>query len=74
MNVEIEIETDEIRLRPEKSEVNRLWADNTKAKKLIGWKPKYGEREGFKQGLLETIDWFTNEENLKKYKADVYNI
>ena len=74
MNVEIEIETDEIRLRPEKSEVNRLWADNTKAKKLIGWKPKYGEREGFKQGLLETIDWFTNKENLKKYKADVYNI
>ena len=74
MNVEIEIETDEIRLRPEKSEVNRLWADNTKAKKLIGWKPKYGEREGFKQGLLETIAWFTNKENLKKYKADVYNI
>lgn len=74
MNVEIEIETDEIRLRPEKSEVNRLWADNTKAKKLIGWKPKYGEREGFKRGLLETIDWFTNNDNLKKYKADVYNI
>ncbi len=74
MNVEIEIETDEIRLRPEKSEVNRLWADNTKAKKLIGWKPKYGEREGFKQGLLETIAWFTNNDNLKKYKADVYNI
>ena len=74
MNVEIEIETDEIRLRPEKSEVNRLWADNTKAKKLIGWKPKYGERQGFKRGLLETIAWFTNEENLKKYKADVYNI
>lgn len=74
MNVEIEIETDEIRLRPEKSEVNRLWADNAKAKKLIGWKPKYGEREGFKQGLLETIAWFTNNDNLKKYKADVYNI
>ncbi len=74
MNVEIEIETDEIRLRPENSEVNRLWADNAKAKKLIGWKPKYGEREGFKQGLLETIDWFTNNDNLKKYKADVYNI
>ena len=74
MNVEIEIETDEVRLRPEKSEVNRLWADNAKAKRLIGWSPKYGEREGFKKGLLETIDWFTNKENLKKYKADVYNI
>lgn len=74
MNEEIEIETDEIRLRPEKSEVNRLWADNAKARNLIGWKPNYGEREGFKRGLLETIAWFTNEENLKKYKVDVYNI
>ncbi|MFM6002678.1 MAG: GDP-mannose 4,6-dehydratase, partial [Sphaerospermopsis kisseleviana] len=49
MGVEIEIETDEVRLRPEKSEVNRLWADNTKAKQLVGWTPLYGGREGFKQ-------------------------
>ena len=74
MDVDIEIETDEIRLRPEKSEVNRLWADNSKAKRLLGWEPQYGGREGFKRGLKETIDWFANKDNLKKYKADVYNI
>lgn len=74
MGVEIEIETDEVRLRPEKSEVNRLWADNSKAKKLLEWKPQYGGQEGFKRGLKETIDWFADKENLKKYKVDVYNI
>ena len=74
MGVDIEIETDEVRLRPKKSEVNRLWADNSKAKNLLGWEPKYGGRQGFKRGLKETIDWFANGDNLKKYKADVYNI
>lgn len=74
MDVEIEIETDEVRLRPEKSEVNRLWADNSKAKELLGWAPQYGGRDGFKRGLKETIDWFADKENLRKYKADVYNI
>lgn len=74
MGVDIEIETDEQRLRPEKSEVERLWADNAKAKQLLGWSPVYGGRDGFKRGLKETIEWFTNLENLKKYKADVYNI
>ena len=74
MGAEIEIETDEERLRPEKSEVNRLWADNTKARRLLGWEPKYGGRDGFKRGLQETAAWFTNPENLKRYKADIYNI
>ena len=74
MDVELEIETDEIRIRPEKSEVNRLWADNSKAKRLLDWVPAYAGREGFKRGLKETIAWFTNQENLKRYKADVYNI
>lgn len=74
MDVEIEIETDEVRLRPEKSEVNRLWADNSKAKVLLGWGPQYGGRDGFKRGLKETIDWFADKDNLRKYKADVYNI
>ncbi len=74
MDVDIEIETDEIRLRPEKSEVNRLWADNSKAKRLLDWEPQYGGREGFKRGLKETIDWFADKDNLKKYKADGYNI
>lgn len=74
MGVEIEIETDEVRLRPEKSEVNRLWADNTKAKQLVGWEPLYGGREGFKRGLAETVEWFMNPANLAKYKSDRYNI
>ncbi len=74
MGVEIEIETDEARLRPEKSEVNRLWADNTKAKQLVGWEPLYGGREGFKRGLTETAEWFMNPANLAGYKSDRYNI
>lgn len=74
MGVDIEIESDEARLRPEKSEVGRLWADNRKAKKLLGWEPAYGGRDGFKRGLAATIAWFSNPENLKKYKADIYNI
>lgn len=74
MGVDIEIETDDVRIRPEKSEVERLWADNSKAKALLGWEPKYGGKEGFKRGLKETIEWFTDERNLSRYKADVYNI
>jgi NAD dependent epimerase/dehydratase len=74
MGVDIEIETDKLRLRPEKSEVDRLWADNSKAKLLTDWEPSYGGIEGFKRGLAETIAWFSNPENLKRYKADVYNI
>lgn len=74
MAVDIEIETDELRLRPEKSEVERLWADNAKAKKLVGWEPLYGGRDGLKKGLADTAVWFTNPENLARYKADIYNI
>jgi NAD dependent epimerase/dehydratase len=74
MKAEIEIETDNIRLRPEKSEVERLWADNSKAKQLLNWRPLYGGKEGFKKGLKETITWFTDPDNLERYKAGVYNI
>ncbi|WP_025116727.1 NAD-dependent 4,6-dehydratase LegB [Lysinibacillus fusiformis] len=74
MGVNLTIETDEQRLRPEKSEVNRLWAENKKAKELIGWQPHYGGKDGFRRGLEETIEWFSNSENLAQYKADVYNI
>jgi dTDP-glucose 4,6-dehydratase len=74
MGVEVEIETEEVRLRPEKSEVDRLWADNTKARELAGWTPEYAGREGMKRGLVETAAWFTNLDNLKKYKSDTYVI
>lgn len=74
MNAKIEIITDEVRIRPENSEVERLWADNTKADQLFGWQPNYGGREGFKRGLTETAEWFTRTDNLRGYKADIYNI
>ena len=74
MNTEIEIITDEARLRPGHSEVERLWADNAKAKQLFNWQPAYAGREGFKCGLAETVEWFLNPANLAGYKADRYNI
>ena len=74
MNTEIEIITDEARLRPNNSEVERLWADNSKASGLFGWQPAYGGREGFKRGLAETAAWFSQPENLRSYKADTYNL
>ena len=74
MGTEIEILTDHQRLRPEKSEVERLWADNTKAKKLLKWEPKYGGITGFKTGLEKTVEWFTDPEYLADYKSDKYNI
>jgi len=74
MGAEIEIITDDQRLRPEKSEVERLWADNIKAKNLLGWQPAFGGLEGFKRGLQETAEWFTNSGNLAAYKSDVYNL
>ncbi|MCK1995977.1 NAD-dependent 4,6-dehydratase LegB [Psychrobacillus psychrodurans] len=74
MNVSLTIETDEQRIRPDKSEVERLWADNQKAKDILGWKPNYGGKDGLRRGLEETIEWFTNPKNLASYKTDVYNI
>ncbi len=74
MGKSIEIQTDDARLRPEKSEVERLWADNAKAKQLLGWEPQYGGKEGFKRGLSETIAWFTDPANLKSYKSHLYNL
>ncbi len=74
MDVKVEIETDDTRLRPGKSEVERLWADNTRARELLGWQPEYGGREGFRRGLQETVDWFHREENIRAYKADIYNV
>ena len=74
MGVDVEIMTDESRLRPVKSEVERLWASNAKALELFGWAPAFGGRDGFQRGLKETIDWFTAADNLRYYRADTYNI
>lgn len=70
MNAKIEIIIEEKRIRPKESEVERLWADNTKAKKLLEWFPKYK----FEEGLKETINWFNDSNNLNFYKTDMYNI
>ncbi len=71
---EVEFVTDETRLRPEKSEVERLWASNQKAKDLLDWEPEYKGIDGFQKALKITIDWFSDKENLKGYKAEVYNV
>ena len=74
MGAQVEIETDEIRLRPANSEVERLWADNQKARQLFGWQPEYGGLEGLRRGLSETAQWFSDPANLVGYKAGRYNI
>lgn len=74
MGKEIVLTTDQERIRPKNSEVQRLWADNTKARQLLGWTPTYGQREGFRQGLLETVQWLSDAANLKHYKPDIYSI
>lgn len=61
---------DEQRLRPKDSEVFRLWGDNSKIHKLTGFTPSYS----LEQGLQETIKWFSDENNLKDYKSDIYNV
>lgn len=74
MNADIEIETDELRLRPENSEVQRLWASNSKAFDLLGWRPQYADRNGLTRGLTKTIEWFLQVENINGYKSTIYNI
>jgi NAD dependent epimerase/dehydratase len=74
MNKKINIDIDNDRVRPLRSEVERLWASNLKAKNLLGWEPKYSGIEGLRKGLEKTIEWFVKNENLKKYKINTYNI
>ena len=70
MDSNVQFITDKERIRPSKSEVFRLWCDNTKIEKLTGFKSKVG----IHQGLQKTIDWITRPENLKKYKSEIYNV
>jgi dTDP-glucose 4,6-dehydratase len=74
MGVDIDIVEDEQRIRPLNSEVERLWADNSKAFRLTNWQPEYVGMPGFKRGLQETIDWFLQSENKKLYKPMIYNV
>lgn len=70
LNAECEVITDESRLRPENSEVFRLWGDNSLIKALTGWQPEHDIR----QGLELTCKWFEKPENLAKYKPGIYNL
>jgi len=70
MNVDLAIFEETERLRPKKSEVFRLWGDNTKMSNLTGFKTEYS----IEAGLRETIEWFTKQGNLSSYKADIYNV
>ncbi len=74
MGVTTDVQTHEDRVRPPLSEVDRLWADTSKAKDLLGWQPVYGGLDGFRRGLEETITWFREPKNLARYKSDVYNV
>lgn len=70
INPAAKVVSDDIRMRPEKSEVERLLGSNEKISRLTGWQPKFT----LKQGIDETIQWFKNKENLRHYKWDIYNV
>ena len=74
MNTKVEITTDEQRLRPEGSEVNRLFGDNSRIQKLTGWQPTYGGLEGFRRGLAQTAEWFSEPSNLAHYRPGTYSV
>lgn len=70
MNSKVEFLADDQRVRPEKSEVFRLWCDNSKIRRLTGFEPQYSIRDGLKA----TVEWFLRPENLAKYKSNIYNV
>jgi dTDP-glucose 4,6-dehydratase len=70
MGVEIEIETDSVRIRPEKSEVERLLADNGRMRALTDWTPKVSLEEG----IDRTVLWFSDPANLRRYKTGIYGV
>ena len=70
MKSDVKFIQDEKRIRPQKSEVFRLWCDNTKIKELTDFEPKYD----IKAGLEKTASWFTKPENLSRYKHNIYNV
>jgi dTDP-glucose 4,6-dehydratase len=70
MGVECKIESEDIRIRPDKSEVRRLWGSNLKAKKLINWEPMVT----LEDGLTETNEWFKKNENRQLYNKITYAI
>jgi nucleoside-diphosphate-sugar epimerase len=74
MGRKVQIASDSERIRPANSEVERLLADNSKIRTLLGWKPRHSGLEGLRIGLSKTIDWFSQPENLRLYKSGIYNL
>jgi len=74
MQANVSVVQDPQRLRPDNSEVERLWADNQKAKTLLNWTPAYAGLDGLARGLAETVAWFTQAQNLSAYKSTIYNV
>ena len=72
MNLDLEIVSDEQRLRPDGSEVNRLFGDNSRLRQLTGWQPLYGGLNGFRRGLALTAEWFSDPANLVHYRPGSY--
>lgn len=72
MGLTVEVSCDPRRLRPDASEVERLWADASRLHMLTGWQPEHGGREGFVRGLRKTAEWFLRQENLCQYRAGEY--
>ena len=70
MKSDVKFITDEQRIRPQKSEVFRLWGDNSLIKELTGFEPEYT----IERGLKETCEWFLKTENIRKYKSEIYNL
>jgi dTDP-glucose 4,6-dehydratase len=70
---DLRVTTDEARVRPSDSEVDRLWADNTKAHEIFGWSPAYGGLDGFERGIAETVAWFADPVNRSAYKPSTYS-
>jgi len=72
MQVKIKVISEEKRIRPELSEVNRLFGDNTLLKTLTNWEPSYSGKDGLIKGLTKTIEWFSNSNNLEMYPSNKY--
>jgi nucleoside-diphosphate-sugar epimerase len=70
MDSDVEFISDEERVRPERSEVFRLWCDNKKIEELTGFKSQVD----ICLGLQKTIEWITQPDNLKMYKTEIYNV
>lgn len=72
MKLDIKVEVDKKRIRPKISEVERLWADNSKAIKKLNWVPEYSNLSGFEKGIEETLYWFSDPQNISKYNNTGY--